>query len=57
MFSFSFLKIVLKFYFMSMSVLAVCMSVYHTHAWFPKKPEDRFVSRETVGKDSYELPY
>lgn len=39
MFLFPFKKIVLKFYFTSMNVLAVCMSVYYVHAWFPKKPE------------------
>lgn len=58
MFSLSFLKILLKFYFTSMGVLAVCMSVlYYVHAWFRKKPKDRFGSHETVDKDSYELPY
>lgn len=28
------------FYFICMSVLATCMSVYHLCAWYPRSPED-----------------
>lgn len=40
-----------------MSSLPVCMSVHHSHAWCPKRPEEVVGSAGTVGKDCCELTY
>lgn len=52
----SFLKRLIYIYFLSLSVLSVCVHVYHMHVWWYINPEEGIRFLGTRITDGFELP-